>query len=141
MGLNISEILEGGRIRLVFRVHGYIRHGPRILRAAVSIRIDQRCVFVIIRRRVQRHEVLNLLFPRLDQVVDRTAPDFALGKCAQVEAGDDAEVVAPAFKGEVEVGVGFGVGIDDAAVSQDDFVVDDVVADEAVAWGEIGYAA
>ena len=66
------------------------------------------------------------------------APEAALRESTDVEARDDAEVVGAAFEGEPEVWVGGAVGGDDAAVAEDDFVGEDVVADEAFAGAEEG---
>lgn len=64
------------------------------------------------------------------------APEWALRECAQVEARDDAEVVAAAAEGAEEVGVGGGVCGDEGAGGEDEFVVEDGVADEAFAGRE-----
>lgn len=50
---------------------------------------------------------------------------------AEIETGDDAEVIGAAAEGDPEAFVGSGVGVDDVAGSEDDLEVDDIVADEA----------
>ena len=59
----------------------------------------------------------------------------------QGEFGDDAEVVRAAFQGPEEVWVGGGVGGNEEAAGEDDFVTENVVADKAFAGGEEGEAA
>ena len=71
-----------------------------------------------------------------DGVDDGATPEVALLESIDVEPGDDTEVIGAAFQGTEEVGVGILVGVDDGAIGEDDFVVKDIVADEAVAGGE-----
>ena len=73
-----------------------------------------------------------------DGVNDLSAPDIIQGHGFEVEAGDDSEVVGSAFQGLEEVGVFLGVGVDELGGGEDDLEVLDVVADEAVAGGEVG---
>lgn len=70
------------------------------------------------------------------EVEERAAPEVALLEGAQVEPGDDAQVVAAAPERDKQVRVLLAVGVDDFARGQDDFVVDDVVGDEAFARAE-----
>jgi hypothetical protein len=72
------------------------------------------------------------------KVEDIATPEQPLFKGAEVEARDDAEVVAPAAEGNPEVLVLVGIGVDDLARAEDDLEVDDIVADEALAAGEEG---
>ena len=76
-----------------------------------------------------------------DVLANEAAPELALLEGFHVDAGDDAEVAGAAFEGFEEVGVGFGVGVDDLAGGEDDFEVEDVVTDEAEARREEGEAA
>ena len=64
-----------------------------------------------------------------------------LRECAEVEFGDDAEVVGAAAESDPEVRVGGFVCGDEGAVGEDDVVGEDVVADEAVAGAEEGETA
>ena len=73
-----------------------------------------------------------------DGVDDLSAPDVIQGHGFEVEAGDDAEVIGSAFQGLEEVGVFLGIGVDGLGGGEDDLEVLDVVADEAVAGGEVG---
>lgn len=77
-----------------------------------------------------------MLLARRNVVRDHATPELALLVGFDVEARDDAKVVGAAFKRVEEVGMGSQVGVDDFAVGEDDFVVKDIVADEAVAGGE-----
>lgn len=67
---------------------------------------------------------------------DPATPDVRSGICLEVEAGDYAEVVLPAFQGGEEVGSGCCVGVDDFAAREYDFEVDDRVAGPAVLGGK-----
>lgn len=75
--------------------------------------------------------------------VERAAVDEArrLGDGDQVDACDEAEVVAAALERPPEVGVGGGVGVDCLAGGEDDFEVLDGVGGEAFSAGEEGEAA
>ena len=61
----------------------------------------------------------------------------AHGPGRDVDARHDAEAVRAAFEGEPEVGVRAGGGEDGVSGGEDDFVAVDVVADPAVAAGEV----
>ncbi len=69
------------------------------------------------------------------------AVEGGLWEYAEVEAGDDAEVVGAAAESDPEVGVGGLVCGDEGAVGEDDVVGKDVVADETVAGAEEGETA
>lgn len=77
-----------------------------------------------------------MLLAGRDVVRDGATPEFALLEGFDVEAGDYAKVVGAAFQRAEEVGVGGLVGVDDLAARKNDFVVEDVVADETVAWAK-----
>jgi hypothetical protein len=51
---------------------------------------------------------------------DHAAPDVAMGESFDVEAGYDAEVVASAFEGSVEVCILLVVSVDDSSVGEND---------------------
>lgn len=81
---------------------------------------------------------VNLAGEARREVKHRPAPERALLEGPQVEARDDAEVVAAAAERSPEIGVLAGVGIDDGPVREDDLVVENVVADETFSGGEEG---
>lgn len=58
-----------------------------------------------------------------DGVDGQAAPHRPLGKGVQIETGDDAEVVAAAAEGEIEVWMGMLVYVEDVAVCENDLVV------------------
>ena len=77
-----------------------------------------------------------MLLAGRDVVGDHATPEFALLESFDVEACDDAEVVRAAFERAEEIRVGGSIDVDDLAVGENEFVVDDIVADETVAWTE-----
>lgn len=65
------------------------------------------------------------------EVEDLAAPEETLLKDSELEACDDAEIVAAAFESLEEVRVSRGVCVGDAAVGQNYFVADDVAKPRA----------
>ena len=94
-----------------------------------------------IRFRELVNHIVNLGWEGRREVVDACTPEASLSEDAHVVAGDDAEVVGTAAESEPEVWVGGGVGGNEEAAGEDDFVTENVVADKAFAGGEEGEAA
>lgn len=86
-------------------------------------------------------ESIDLLRCGVEGVEYLAAVEGGLRECAEVEFGDDAEVVGAAAESDPEVGVGGCVCGDEGAVGEDDVIGEDVVADEAIAGAEEGETA
>ena len=70
------------------------------------------------------------------EVEDGSSPERTLLERSQIVSSHDAKVVASAAESAPEIGVFALACVDDVAGGEDDFVVDDVVADEAFAGRE-----
>lgn len=70
--------------------------------------------------------------------IEETTPDLRGGEAAGRDARNDAEVVGATFESAPEVGVGGCGGCSDGPGGEDDFVVENIVADEAEPRGEEG---
>lgn len=71
------------------------------------------------------------------EVEELAAPQLALLEDAEVEASDDAEVTASAFERNPQVPISFGIGIHDLSTREDNFIIDNVVANETTSIGEV----
>jgi hypothetical protein len=79
---------------------------------------------------------LNLSRKRCGKVKYSAAPERALGKSAERELRYDAEVIPAAAEGTEEVGIFLLIRIDNVTIGKYDFVIRNVIADEAFAGGE-----
>jgi hypothetical protein len=83
----------------------------------------------------------NLLVCRRVVENNEATPHVGAVDCLDVVLGDDAEVAGAALERFEQVDVFVGVGVDDSAGGEDDFVVYDVVAGQADACAVEGVAA
>lgn len=79
---------------------------------------------------------VDLLRGGFDLVKYLAAVERGLGEGAEVEAGDDAEIVGAAAESYPEIGMGSCVGRDQGTVGENNVKREDVVADEAEAGAE-----
>ena len=113
LGLEIGEILQDGRVHLLFGVCELIGDFLGPLRSDY-IGVDNGSV-VIDARTGGGGETLKCLQLGRDGcpwVGDEAAPELTLFEGLEVEASHDAEIVGPALQGFEEVGMGLGVGVD-----------------------------
>lgn len=75
------------------------------------------------------------------RVDDETAPQPVVVEGCELEAGYDAEIVVSTFQDSEEIWVVRLAGGGDTAVGKDHFKFEDIVANQAVLWGEIADAA
>lgn len=83
-------------------------------------------------------ESLNLSCIDMLQVEHFSAPHLTLVKGLNIETRYYTEIIPTAFQCGEQILVAFRIGVDDVTVGKDDFVINDVVANEPTGVREIG---
>lgn len=136
---NLLDILEDGRVLFVVSIDEHLRNDNvrRLVGSEVDDESSLRALVVVVGEVNQSLD--DLLGVRLVRGTD-TTPERTRFESLQVEASDNTEVAQAALEGLPQVLVLVGVGLDNAAISQDDLGVDQAVANETVATSVVGVA-
>lgn len=86
-------------------------------------------------------ESLNLSGKAVLQVEHFYTPHLALVKGLKFDASNDSRVVASALRCREKILVLVRIGIDDVSVSEDNFIIDNIVTNKAAAVGIVREAA
>ena len=100
-----------------------MRDGPLLVCRTEGKTGNERGVRIVLRRRGNVRKGFEDFIAAVYRLCQSTAPQATLGKCLEIKASDDAEIITATFEGAPEVWSGCGVGIDDGTGCENDLLL------------------